>query len=250
MIKFFGYYRDGAVVQRGERTTVRGVAAAGAEIACSLSGGEYREEKLCRADGKGRFRTEFSPVGDTESEFVLKAVSGGEETAVKLRFGDVYLAMGQSNMSYALSATENWEDWRRRAGDAQTAFLSLAEKPFKDISEVTRPAYPLNDFISDYSWTAGGDESVADVSALCVQSAVILSERRGVPVGMVQTAMGGLGVEAYLRRETLEADVELVRFLRRMGRYQSLREYNKAGGRNFSQPAGVWNGKKSLRYSA
>ena len=34
-----------------------------------------------------------------------------------------------------------------------------------------------------------------------------------MPIGVVQSAMGGLSVEAYLRRESVEADEELVEFV-------------------------------------
>lgn len=242
-MKFFGYYRDGAIIQREEPTRVRGYAQAGAEVVCTLCGGEYTQRNKVVADGEGVFETEFPPVSDTLSAFVLSAESGKEKITVNVRFGDVYLAMGQSNMSYTLAAMENYEEWQCRAGQAQTAFLSLDEKPFTDISEVTRPAYPLKDFAMEYAWRQGDGELVKQTSALSVQTATLLSETKKIPIGVVHTAMGGLSVEAYLRRELVEADEDLTTFLRKVGRYNALENYNQAGGRNYSQLAGVWNEK-------
>ncbi len=244
-MKFHGYYRDGAIIQRDEPMRLRGYAQTGAEVVCTLCGGGHMQEKKVVADEKGVFETEFSPVSDTLSTFVLSAESAEEKIAVNVRFGDVYLAMGQSNMSYSLGAMEDCEEWQRRAAQAKTAFLSLDEKPFTDISEVTRPVYPLNDFMLEYAWRQGDSEIVKQTSALSVQTATLLSETKKVPIGVVHTAMGGLSVEAYLRREPVETDEKLTAFLRKVGRYNSIENYNQAGGRNYSQIAGVWNEKIS-----
>ena len=50
-------------------------------------------------------------------------------------------------------------------------------------------------------------------------------------------------MEAYLKRESAEADEEFIAFLKRIGRYQPTERYNEAGIRNFTQLSGVWNEK-------
>lgn len=106
-MKFSGYYRDGAIVQRNAPVTVRGYAAASAAVKCVLSGGNIRAEKRTETDGKGRFEVVFDAVSDVESAFVLSAEAGGEKISARIRFGDVYLTLGQSNVSYSLSSTED-----------------------------------------------------------------------------------------------------------------------------------------------
>lgn len=56
-------------------------------------------------------------------------------------------------------------------------------------------------------------------------------------------SMGGLGIEAFLPREVLEEDSELLAFTKRAGRYHSIEDYNTAGARNYTQLAGVYNEK-------
>ena len=53
-MKFSGYYRDGAIVQRNAPVTVRGYAAASAAVKCVLSGGNIRAEKRT---GRGVLRS-------------------------------------------------------------------------------------------------------------------------------------------------------------------------------------------------
>lgn len=157
-MKFSGYYRDGAIVQRNAPVTVRGYAAASAAVKCVLSGGNIRAEKRTETDGKGRFEVVFDAVSDVESAFVLSAEAGGEKISARIRFGDVYLTLGQSNVTYSLSSTEDCGEWVRRAAEAEISVLDLPEPPYFSTEEVTRPALPLEDFCREYSWTSGKEE--------------------------------------------------------------------------------------------
>lgn len=237
-MKFHGYFRDGAIVQRGVPVTVVGYAEG--EVHCRLHGEGYHVEENVVPKG-GVFRMTFPPVTDTAHEYVLSARCDGEEIAVRIRFGDVYLAAGQSNMSYSLGSVEESETWLKRASDLPVSVLELAEPPFRSLEELTRPFAPQSDLAREYTWKTG--EELLGCSALAAIAATLLSERNHVPVGFVQTAMGGLSIEAYLRREDVERDPELVSFLKRVGRFQNKEEYNRAGERNYSQLSGVWNEK-------
>ncbi len=240
MLKFFGYFKDGAIIQRGEPIFVKGYADG--EVKCTLSGGGYFEAKFVAAK-EGRFSVTFKEVNDTEHVFVLTAECGEEKVSAKVRFGDVYLALGQSNMSYCLSAVEDYESWWKRTEKVKISLLDLLEKYVPEGEELQRPAYPQENFALDYDWAESGNERLKNISALSVQTAVLLAERENIPVGFVHTAMGGLSAEAYLRRELAESDVELLDFLKRAGRYVTIEDYNTVGGRNYTQIEGVWNEK-------
>ena len=238
MLKLHGYFKDGAIIQRGKPINVKGFAEK--EVECVLKGGEYRYDLKVNPCG-GKFRTEFPAVFDTKSVFTLSVSDGTESVSVNVRFGDVYMTAGQSNMSYALSATEDCDKYLAKAGESDISLLCLEEPPFSDTSEIHRPAYPKEDFISDYAWKKGSECS--DVSAIAVIAASFVSERKGIPVGIVQTAMGGLSAETYCSRKTAETDADLIAFLKRMGRYCTAEDYNHSGIRNFTQISGVYNEK-------
>lgn len=238
MLKLHGYFRDGAVLQRGKRVLVKGYAKG--HVVCLLEGGTIKFETTAEAKD-GRFEAEFPAVTDTQSKFRLKVCNEEESVSVTVKFGDVYLMAGQSNMSYALSAVEDSEEWDARAQRADIAVLDLREPPEAVPEEVFRPVEPQADFVREYAWRKG--TSFSDVSALSVMTAVLLSEREDVPIGIVHTAMGGLSAETYVRRETAEADTKLIAYLKELGRYCTPEEYNHCGGRNFTQIGGVWNEK-------
>lgn len=241
-MKFFGYFKDGAIVQRSRPVLVRG--RADGEVTCSLIGGKYKERRTVSSEA-GKFSVFFPPVEDTESEFLLFAECSGKRISARLRFGDVYLALGQSNMNYCLSAAEDYEKWLKRTKDCRISLLKLEEKPVPEGTQLSflRPALPQEELALDYDWVGSGEERLKNISAICVQTATLLSESERIPVGFVDTSMGGLSVEAYIPGGIVEEDNELVEFLKRVGRYATTENYNTSGGRNFTQLSGVWNEK-------
>lgn len=239
-MKLFGYYKDGAILQRNQPVCLRG--RADGEVFVTLVGGEIRREGSAVAEN-GKFTVCLEGVEDTHSLFALCVRCGEEELSIQVRFGDVYLALGQSNMSYCLSAVEDWEAWQTRASKADVAFLNVGEGYVNEAGEVLRPAQPQEELAADYAWVTGKQKEVVSTSAICVQTATLLSEKEGIPVAFVQTAMGGLSVDAYVPREAIEADEEVVRLLKEEERYIPLEKYNQVGLRNFTQLSGVWNEK-------
>lgn len=240
MIKFHSCFKNGAILQRGAAFIAKGYSDG--ETVVTLCGGNYKETVTTTAKN-GTFYAEFSPVNDTATEFLLSAECGGEKCVSRVRFGDVFLTVGQSNMSYSLSATEDYERWVKMAKNSETAILSVGEKPFLSTEEVTRSYDELFDFPVETVWKEGKDEGIADVSAISVQLAVYLRQRTGVPIGIVCAAMGGLSVESYLRRETAEGNPELLKRLKDEGRYVPQEKWNHCGIRNFTQLSSVWNEK-------
>lgn len=240
-MKFFGYFRDGAVIQRGKPFLVKGYAEE--DIKCALIKNGAIVHQVGVHCENGAFQAKFPAVSDLKSDYEIVAKRGKEQVSCKVKFGDVYLMLGQSNMSFSLGSVEDSETWKARAAAADISVLNLHEGEFSALSEVIRPIVPLQDFCREYAWTSGGDDHITGTSALTVQTVTMLSEVQNIPVGAVHTAMGGLGVEAYLRRERVENDCDLLNFLTEAGRYQSVENYNKAGNRNYSQLSGVWNEK-------
>lgn len=238
MLKLHGYYGNGAILQRGRPVTVSGFSEG--ETLCTLSGGRLKRQVRTRAEN-GTFRVVFPEITDTVNEFTLSVQDEHDRLEYKIRFGDVYIAAGQSNMSYVLSAAEDYENWLKRAEKLPAGVLNLEEAPFSDLSEITRPPYPLTDFCREYAWKYGRE--LKGVSALSVMTAALLSEKSGVPVGVVHTAMGGLSAETYMSRATCEMDAELVEFLKKTGRYTPLEQFNAIGTRNYTQLGGVYNEK-------
>lgn len=81
-----------------------------------------------------------------------------------------------------------------------------------DTAKIFRPVAPLCDLRKDYEYVTERDEKISSLSAVGVMTAVRLYEKTRIPVGFVDTSMGGLSVESYLPREDAEGDGELLEF--------------------------------------
>ncbi|MFQ9736611.1 MAG: hypothetical protein ACLR06_02160 [Christensenellaceae bacterium] len=75
-MKFFGYFKDGAIVQRSRPVLVRG--RADGEVTCSLIGGKYKERRTVSSEA-GKFSVFFPlwRIRRANSSFSLNAAGKG-----------------------------------------------------------------------------------------------------------------------------------------------------------------------------
>jgi sialate O-acetylesterase len=137
--------------------------------------------------------------------FVMRINSDRQEIVIQdILVGDLWLLGGQSNMELPISRT-----------------LDLYEQEVKDadnpmIRQFTVPM--VYDFHGPRTELAGGEwkavtpENVLDFSALGYFFAQELYEKYQVPIGLLQTAVGGTPVEAWLSEEAI----------RKIGGYEEL----------------------------
>lgn len=141
--RFARVFRSRMILQQNAETEVWGFGARG-KVIVELSGKESRRAE-CESAADGAFRVKLQAVAGGDEPYVLRAVCGGEEIAAEeIRFGDCYLFMGQSNMSYALSAAEGREEWTARACGCRISALALSEDA-PDTAKIFRPVAPLCD---------------------------------------------------------------------------------------------------------
>jgi len=238
MLRLFGYFKDGAIIQRGRPITVKGWCEKG--CVCTLSGPDFMWGKNCEPDESGMFTLQFPPITDTENTFEITLTQGEEKVSASVRFGDVYLTLGQSNMAYALQSTEDWQSWVDRAKDLPVAIFDMPEDaPTPD--KVMRPYEPQEDIPERFAWKFGKDVRYA--SAISAHVAILAAEKKGIPIGVVHTSMGGLSIESYIPHDLFEEMPDVKEFAVKVGRYQTKEEYNNVGFRNYTQSAGVYNEK-------
>ena len=238
MLKLHQFFSNGAIIQRNANVVIK--AYSDEQTKFTLKGGLYCNSVIA-TPVNGVVYAELPPVSDYKSEFELIAENLSDKISVKVLFGDVYVTMGQSNMSYVLSAVEESDRWVEMAKKAKISILSIDEKPFSSTEELTRSYDEQFDFPVLCKWRTGTDEAISATSAISVQLAVFLWQRTGVPIGVVHTATGGLSVDSYIDRKTLVSDADLTRELKEEGRFVDKENWNNCGVRNFTQTSCMWN---------
>lgn len=238
MLKLHQFFSNGAIIQRNAPVIIKGYSDEKTKV--TLNGGFYCNSVIT-TPVEGVIYAELPPVSDYKSEFELILESLSDKISVRVLFGDVYITMGQSNMSYVLSAVEDSDRWIEMAKKAKISILSIDEKPFSSTEELTRSYDEQFDFPILCKWRPGTDEAIGATSAISVQLAVYLWQRTGVPIGVVHTATGGLSVDSYIDRKTLISDTDLVKALKEECRFVDKENWNQCGGRNFTQTSCMWN---------
>ena len=189
LARLFG---DHAVLQRDKDLPVWGWTAPNTRVVGRLAGVEVWEG----VSNDGKFTLRFPPfkAGGPYELVVSNAVTHAVVRSTDVMVGEVWLASGQSNMAFSMSASPQIED-----------FLAAKEDPslvreFK-LSHVAS-GFPEGD-LDTGDWVKSTPEDVGDFSAVAFWFARKLQKELGVTVGVINSSWGGTCIEAWISREKL-----------------------------------------------
>jgi len=174
-IRLPAVFSDHMVLQRDEPIRIWGWATDGEQVRVRLAG---QERVTFAYDNAWTVTLEPLPAGAEPLELV---VEGFNRVIVRdILVGEVWLASGQSNMKLAVGATSHAEASLARA-DVPTLRLFKVEEICAD--------RPLDDVGG--AWARSNAEVATDFSAVAFHFGLELQAELGVPVGIVQSCVGG-----------------------------------------------------------
>ncbi|MEF8787534.1 MAG: sialate O-acetylesterase [Planctomycetota bacterium] len=180
-------FTEHAVLQADTTIPVWGTAAPGAEVRVSVAGTSAE----CTADEDGRWRAE---IGSLEPggphELIVETDEDGRLSRSDVMIGEVWLASGQSNMVWPVRKTKTAEKAIEAGDRPHIRFFQVEHNPAGE----PRPNP------SGGSWVRSTPETVPGFSAAAYHFACALRERLSVPVGIIQSAVGGSRVQAWMGR--------------------------------------------------
>ncbi|MEI6339756.1 MAG: sialate O-acetylesterase [Verrucomicrobiota bacterium] len=202
-------FSDNMVLQAGVPVPVWGWAAPGESVTISVAG----QSVTAKADAQGKWKAMLAPLQVADNlTFTAKGASA-TWTAANVLVGEVWLASGQSNMAMPKSHDD------RLAGVTTPAPENRQLRLFM-IRQLKESDVPLEDlFISDKErrgrWMIADAKTVPDFSAAGYYFGRDLQAALNRPVGVIQTAIGGVPAQTYVNRAVLSADPELKVFVER-----------------------------------
>lgn len=110
--KLAGPFVENAVLQREKPIPVWGTASAGESLRVSLAS----QEKQTTADSEGNWRVEFDPM-PAGGPHQLQVQGNGEDRVDNILIGEVWLAVGQSNMMMSVSKSQQAAEAAARMRD-------------------------------------------------------------------------------------------------------------------------------------
>ncbi len=182
---------DGVILQHDEPLNIWGWASPGESVTLKLGGYEY----VAQAEDNGEWSVTVAPQeagGPHELVF-----TGSNEIIVKdVLFGDVWICSGQSNMELTME----------RVKEKYPDVISSASNRY--IRQFTVPdQYDFKHAHSDFdegSWEEVDSQSILSFSAVAYFFARELYDKYDVPVGLINAAVGGSPVEAWMSEEALK----------------------------------------------
>lgn len=195
-MKLSSIYSDGMILQRGKDICIRGTCGSDEKIIVSFSGNTYD----ALVDTEKALWTCMIPAQKEGGPHQITVTSGPQSQMISdIYFGDVFILGGQSNMELPVIWTTD------------CAYDEIISADFPLIRQFEVPKIPKfgtkDEALEGGSWVNCDQKHIWNFSAIGFYFAKYKFLKDGVPVGLVQTAVGGAPVESLMSEENLRASM-------------------------------------------
>ncbi|GBL24580.1 hypothetical protein EMGBS6_13650 [Opitutia bacterium] len=158
------------------------------------------QKKSAQADATGRWSLRLDPLAaSAESRKLIATGKDGRKAEVSdVLVGDVWLGSGQSNMAMTVNRAKDFEQ-------EKTAATFPLIRHFKEESAGAATAQTQ----SKGKWLACTPDNVGGFSAALYFFGREIHREVGVPVGLINTSVGGTPIESWIAPEIQETKPEL-----------------------------------------
>lgn len=183
---------DGMVLQRNEEVKIWGWSDSGKKVKVTFLDSVY----TTTANDSGEWAVHLAPM-EAGGPYEMQIVSDNEKTIEDIMVGEVWIASGQSNMELPMERV------------APLYKEEIASADYPDIRHFEVPQrynfdHPEKDLPSG-EWILTTPESVHQRSAVAHFYAKHLYEKYEVPIGIINSSLGGSPIEAWMSEEALKS---------------------------------------------
>jgi sialate O-acetylesterase len=183
---------DGMVLQRESNVKIWGWASEGEKITISFLGSTYNTA----GDKNGEWHVILSNL-NAGGPYVMQIDASNSITINDIVVGDVWVCSGQSNMGYSLGSV----------GDLYKDEIDNMDNPYiRQFFTFPKPNFTEPE--KDYSfgrWLQADSKSIRSLSAVGYFFAKYLYEKYQVPIGLINSSMGGSSAEAWISEESIKS---------------------------------------------
>ena len=197
-----GFFTDGMVLQRDAENPVWGWGSPGNIVSVTLNG----ETVTTTVNNDGTWKVYLPKMKANDKGLELNVQSSNPSTInhqlstinyqlSNVLIGDVFLCSGQSNMELPIRrcmdvVANDVKDYSNR----NIRYLKLPHQ-----FNYVRP----NDDVKTNPWQYITPDNCGEVSGICYFMARELQEKESVPIGVINSAVGGTRVEAWMPQDVL-----------------------------------------------
>ena len=187
--------------------------------------------------------TLYTPVASYDT-YEIKVEDGENEIVLKdILFGELWLASGQSNMEMPNSTQNECEEYLDGLAGKNLRFFWQGRNPGGHTG-----IYPYEpDYTMNGKWVVMSDrEFLRRVSACATAFSnkiydYFTSTDHEIPVGFVNSSVGGTRLEPWLPRFAFEEDEAITEYLKKLDRYPTEENWNQQGEGNYQQTTCMFN---------
>ena len=192
-------FKNHMVIQRGVSIPVFGTAAPNAEVAVEF--GAQRKRAVANAEGIWQVFLDPMTASAESRMLVAQSAVGSQYSSISnVLVGDVWLCGGQSNMDTPLSGYPFVEP----EFDGYTnSLLRLFNVNFDAAASLQDEV--TGETVFSQSWLAAGSQSIPFFSAVGLCFGRRVQQEAGIPIGLIESAVGGSEIYPWLSSSALEA---------------------------------------------
>ncbi|HEU5289361.1 MAG TPA: sialate O-acetylesterase, partial [Cyclobacteriaceae bacterium] len=182
---------DGMVLQRNTELKIWGWAAPDESVSVTFNKKNYQT----KADAKGDWQVKLTPIKDP-GPFEMKIDASNHLVIKDILVGDVWVCSGQSNMELTMERVK--EKYSTIIASSENTNIRQFLVPDKfDFKQ------PQAD-IESGSWISANPKSLLSFTAVGYFFAKDLYEKYHVPIGLINSALGGSPAEAWMSEDALK----------------------------------------------
>ena len=194
-----GLFRDNAVLQRDVKLPVWGTTDKRERVTVRFAGQEVSAEPK-----DGKWRVELAPLKASATPGTMTIAQGDAKRELKnLLVGDVWVCSGQSNMYVPLRDTDGARETIRTAQNDQLRLFFIDPFP----TDRVHPQQPV-DFV-DGQWNVSSPKTVDGFTAVGYYFGRSLQRELQVPIGLIESTLGGTSAERWTSRQSMESNPDL-----------------------------------------
>ncbi len=182
------------VLQSGKPVPVWGTADANAEVTVAIAG----QKKTAKADANGQWSLKLDSLTASAEPQTLTI---GEKTINDVLVGEVWLGSGQSNMAMAVQSAKDYP-----------ASQSAANVPMIRMFTEGSPPVVTAQWQGKGAWVVCTPEAVGRFSATLYFFGRNVYDELKLPVGLINSSVGGTPIESWISPEEQQASAELKPF--------------------------------------
>jgi sialate O-acetylesterase len=193
-VKLAALFSNHLVLQSGKPVPVWGWADAGEDVSVLFAG----QTKAVKAGADGKWMVKLDALKPSAEPAALTAKGSNTVTVQDVLVGEVWLGSGQSNMAMTVDRAKDVEK-ERAAGNLPkirmfTVSGSATDKPSSDCTG---------------AWVVCSPETVGRFSATAYFFGREIHKQMNVPVGLINSSVGGTPIDSWVSAEAQHSSVEL-----------------------------------------